>query len=381
MRDNWCVGFSDRFTTGVWIGNFDGEPMWNVSGITGAAPVWVDVMNQLHRDLRIVPPAPPAGLVRHEVRLASGQKRPEWFMRGTESDVIRPASSAVPAQIVQPASGTVIAIDPDIPVEQQRVFFECNTGDNTLKWRLDGRALGPAAQVYLWSPKAGKHLLVLVDRESRVQDTGHVRGPRGRHAGGHRGGTGREAGPMNRREWLKGAGAMAAAALEENAVARSTGEAAEGPAAIETRIVRLNLRHTWTTTMSSSEYRDTLQVRYTRDGVTGVGEGAPIVRYHENAESAPDAPSSPVSEYVPAADPWRLETILGEAFRRLKGSTRRRPPSTSRCTTGSARSSGSRSTASSASTPPTRPSRRSRSASTPPRSRGRRCARPRSSRS
>jgi penicillin-binding protein 1C len=181
MRDNWCIGFSDRFTTGVWVGNFDGEPMWNVSGITGAAPVWVDVMNQLHRDLRAVPPAPPPGLVRHDVRLASGQKRPEWFMRGTESDAIRPASVAVPAQIVQPASGTVIAIDPDIPVEQQRVFFECNTGDNTLKWRLDGRALGPAAQVYLWSPKVGKHALALVDGGNRVQDkvTFEVRGGAG----------------------------------------------------------------------------------------------------------------------------------------------------------------------------------------------------------
>ena len=35
MRDNWCVGFSRRYTVGVWVGNFSGEPMRNVSGITG----------------------------------------------------------------------------------------------------------------------------------------------------------------------------------------------------------------------------------------------------------------------------------------------------------------------------------------------------------
>ena len=35
--------------------------------------------------------------------------------------------------------------------------------------------------------------------------------------------------------------------------------------------------------MSSSAYRDTLHTAYTRDGITGHGEGAPIVRYHEDA--------------------------------------------------------------------------------------------------
>ena len=44
MRDNWCVGFSDRYTVAVWIGNMEGDPMRAVSGTSGAAPVWRDVM-------------------------------------------------------------------------------------------------------------------------------------------------------------------------------------------------------------------------------------------------------------------------------------------------------------------------------------------------
>ena len=48
-----------------------------------------------------------------------------------------------------------------------------------------------------------------------------------------------------------------------------------GNANLETEIVRLTLRHTWTTTMSSSQYRDVIYARYTKDGVTGLGEGAP----------------------------------------------------------------------------------------------------------
>ena len=39
LRDNWCVGFTDRFTIGVWVGNASGEAMHQVSGVSGAAPV------------------------------------------------------------------------------------------------------------------------------------------------------------------------------------------------------------------------------------------------------------------------------------------------------------------------------------------------------
>jgi L-alanine-DL-glutamate epimerase-like enolase superfamily enzyme len=70
--------------------------------------------------------------------------------------------------------------------------------------------------------------------------------------------------------------------------------------------------------MSSSAYRDTLHLRYSRDGVTGTGEGAPIVRYHENAPDAAKAIDA-VRAVVLAADPWRLETTLAEAFRTLEG--------------------------------------------------------------
>ena len=48
MRDNWCVGYTDRFTVGVWVGNSSGAPMRDVTGITGAAPTWLNVMNYLH---------------------------------------------------------------------------------------------------------------------------------------------------------------------------------------------------------------------------------------------------------------------------------------------------------------------------------------------
>lgn len=44
FRDNFAVGFTDRVTVAVWVGNFDGSPMQGVSGVTGAAPIFHDVL-------------------------------------------------------------------------------------------------------------------------------------------------------------------------------------------------------------------------------------------------------------------------------------------------------------------------------------------------
>jgi L-alanine-DL-glutamate epimerase-like enolase superfamily enzyme len=104
---------------------------------------------------------------------------------------------------------------------------------------------------------------------------------------------------MNRRDWMK---TLAASAVTQ----------------LETEIIRLKLRHTWTTTMSSSEYRDTLYVRFTREGITGHGEGAPIVRYRENAMGARQAVES-VRELVVGADPWQFEKLDAEVSRRVQG--------------------------------------------------------------
>ena len=128
---------------------------------------------------------------------------------------------------------------------------------------------------------------------------------------------------MNRRNWLK-ASALAGTALGAGARPAWPGfetpqEAGRHtPASVATQIVRLKLRHTWTTVMSSSEYRDTLQVRLTRDGVTGIGEGAPIVRYQESAQTARQAVES-VQDLVEQGDFWEFEKLMAEIFRYVPG--------------------------------------------------------------
>jgi penicillin-binding protein 1C len=44
FRDNWTIGYTPEVTVGVWVGNFDGSPMHGVSGVTGAGPLFRDVM-------------------------------------------------------------------------------------------------------------------------------------------------------------------------------------------------------------------------------------------------------------------------------------------------------------------------------------------------
>jgi penicillin-binding protein 1C len=171
MRDNWCVGFSRRYTVGVWVGNFTGEPMQNVSGVTGAAPVWRELITWLHRATPSEPPRPPAALVARTVDFAHDAEpsRTEWFVRGTEPAVVA-AAAVVQARIVAPVSGMIIAIDPDIPDAHQRVVFEAHVPDVSTRWALDGVDLGPASRAVLWKPTAGRHALALVDGEGSVRD-------------------------------------------------------------------------------------------------------------------------------------------------------------------------------------------------------------------
>lgn len=174
MRDNWCVGFSDRYTVGVWVGNFSGAPMEDVSGVSGAAPVWREILQELHRDEPAVRPAPPEEVV--AVTLADGRR--EWFLRGTEpaTGEILPAEPA--PRIAAPADGAILALDPDMPAAAQRVLVESRPPRPGWTWWLGDERLGDAGAPLLWPPRAGVHRLQLRDTAGRTIDavTFRVRG-------------------------------------------------------------------------------------------------------------------------------------------------------------------------------------------------------------
>lgn len=81
---------------------------------------------------------------------------------------------------------------------------------------------------------------------------------------------------------------------------------------------RLHLRHTWTTTMSSSDYRDVIYTTLTRDGITGRGEGAPIARYKESAATGVQALES-VRAALAQADWRQYRKVIGRMHQLIEG--------------------------------------------------------------
>jgi penicillin-binding protein 1C len=159
LRDNWCLGFTDRYTVGVWVGNAGGQPMHGVSGTEGAAPVWRELVEALHVGAPSRAPAPPGpkeGLVAH-----GG----EWFLAGTEPTGAALQATARSSAVMQapaavgigwPRDGAVIVLDPDIPMAAQRLVFEGEAG----RWRLAGRELGRGARI-AWLPRPGRYVVEL----------------------------------------------------------------------------------------------------------------------------------------------------------------------------------------------------------------------------
>lgn len=94
FRDNWAIGYTPHYTVGVWVGNFDGKPMRNVSGVSGAGPLFRDIMLLLEkREKRINSNfAIPEGLIETYVCPHSGMlagsscpgRIKEIFIKGTE---------------------------------------------------------------------------------------------------------------------------------------------------------------------------------------------------------------------------------------------------------------------------------------------------------
>ncbi|WP_293875844.1 penicillin-binding protein 1C [Sphingomonas sp. UBA978] len=173
MRDNWCVGYSDRFTVAVWVGNAEGDPMRAVSGTSGAAPVWRDIMMALHARSPSREPAPPANVEAVRIAFADGTEEPrrDWFLRGTAQTLIAAAPAAARRpRFTTPVAGSVYALDPDIPIDRQRLGIGVSGAAAAYRVLLDARDLGPADHAPLILPGPGVHRLRLVDLAGRVVD-------------------------------------------------------------------------------------------------------------------------------------------------------------------------------------------------------------------
>ena len=187
MRDNWALGWSERYTVGVWVGNASGAPMHDVSGTSGAAPVWAALMAHLHQGRPSRAPTAPAGVAQAPVQFGDRLEAPrrEWFLAGTAQPLFAVAApagdTAAMARIVAPADGSIVALDPDIPPHAQRLAFRAQGAP--AQWRIDGKPAGRGATLD-WMPWPGRHRVQLVDARGQVlHDIGiEVRGAVARQA-------------------------------------------------------------------------------------------------------------------------------------------------------------------------------------------------------
>lgn len=92
FHDNWTIGYTPDLVVGVWVGNSDYKAMKDVTGLTGAAPIWHETIRKVLEGKPKTDFTRPEGLVQAEVCALSGllptpdcgHTRTEWFIAGTE---------------------------------------------------------------------------------------------------------------------------------------------------------------------------------------------------------------------------------------------------------------------------------------------------------
>jgi len=131
------------------------------------------VMNFLHPSSPGPAPARPAGLESVRVRFDADlePERAEIFLAGTASPIIKTkGGEAERPRIVYPGRGVIIALDPDIPAERQRVHIQVAGLGDPLTIRLAGEELTVSPEGALWQPRPGRHAMSLVDASGAELD-------------------------------------------------------------------------------------------------------------------------------------------------------------------------------------------------------------------
>jgi penicillin-binding protein 1C len=176
-RDTWTVGFTTDYTVATWVGNFDGEPMQQVSGVTGAAPLWNRIMLHLHEKREPSPFPPVPKMVQRPICALSGLKptpacpsvvreyfypedlaeyeqKPDTFYKMVSSQsklnlpeeynewLSRQPQSNLTSDrliILSPNEGDSFLVAPN---QKQRLEFKIAEGENRLvEWRLNGETI------------------------------------------------------------------------------------------------------------------------------------------------------------------------------------------------------------------------------------------------
>lgn len=196
-RDTWTVGFSTDYTVATWVGNFNGEPMRQVSGVTGAAPLWNRIMLHLHEHQSPADFPHPEAMVQLPICAISGLKPTpdchsvvqeyfspedkiayehqqnfhlppeydEWLAKQPQFN----SFAANQLRIVSPRDGDLFLVNPGAEGQQKLEFKLAGAFNQPIEWLLNGQKLSPqSANALFWHLRPGSWTLEA--RSNQVSD-------------------------------------------------------------------------------------------------------------------------------------------------------------------------------------------------------------------
>jgi penicillin-binding protein 1C len=206
FRDNWTIGFTPEFSVGVWVGNFDGAPMREVSGVTGAGPILHSIFDYLHANRGTSWYRTPPGIVERNVHPLTGKILAEADPRGIREKFVadRLPAAESPAdydasgnvqlgpeyadwfnsaenglrdrtvlamkgdlRITSPLPGSVYVVDPDVP-STRRIPLVVN-GGTKISWRSESLTFSSESGIEFAVAAEGEHRIVVTDLTSGRQ--------------------------------------------------------------------------------------------------------------------------------------------------------------------------------------------------------------------
>ena len=195
FRDTWTVGFTTDYTVATWVGNFNGEPMRQVSGVTGAAPLWNRIMLHLHEHQEPAAFTPPQGLVKLPICANSGLKPTptcssvvqeyfypedkiayagennfnlppeydEWLAKQQQSGF-----TSTNLRILSPHNGDLFLLHPGDEAKQKLEFKLTGAKSEAVEWWLNGEKLASQSTNSLfWYLRSGNWTLEARSGEMR----------------------------------------------------------------------------------------------------------------------------------------------------------------------------------------------------------------------
>jgi penicillin-binding protein 1C len=193
FRDNWTVGYTPKYTVGVWVGNFDATPMFNISGVTGCGPLFKDIMLLLENKTWEAKFPRAENVIKVKICPLSGNLATKFcpgdmediFIEGTEPQEFCPVHQATenPAsfppdkeedfKIAFPQDNDIFKMDPILRRSFQRIKLKTNVPDETaidrVEWWVDNTKIGDTSFPFslLWSLDPGLHRIKAVAFEGK----------------------------------------------------------------------------------------------------------------------------------------------------------------------------------------------------------------------